>query len=90
MIATYFLVGACVTSALGGLSLLFRVWQATEMDRGEPDSAEQSDRTSILFAYLINLFMVLGTKKRSVWMELVLLSIGTACGVAFLGLSSHA
>lgn len=90
MIATYFLVGACVTYALGGLSLLLRVWHATEMDRGDPDSAEQPDRTSLLFTYLTTLLMVLGTRKRSVWMELVLLSIGTACGVAFLGLSSHA
>ena len=90
MIATYFLVGACVASGLGGSSLLLRVWRATEMDEGESDSAEHLDRTSILFAYVTTLLMVLGTKKRSVWMELVLLAIGTACGVAFLGLSSHA
>lgn len=73
-----------------GVSLLLRVWRATEADQYNAGSAEPGDRNSIAFAYLTTLMMTLGTNRRSVWMELVLLSIGTASGMAFLGLSGHA
>lgn len=90
MITTYLLIVACTTWALGGVSLLLRVWHATELNREAVDPDPPDDRVRVLFAFLITLFMTIGTKKRSVWMEIVLLCIGTVAGAAFLVMTSHA